>query len=141
MFKKMLFAAVVGLLTFTSCKKDPLDTTLLTTGKWKVTADTRNGVDQFITSKNCEKDNTWTFETLGFLTIDEGATKCSASDPQTYTAGRWSLSGTEQKKLIITEDKSNGYIETLDIIELTSTVLKITATTAGSTVVITLGKG
>ncbi len=141
MFKKKFFALTIALLIFSSCKKEALDNTaLLTSGKWRITADIDNGVDHFRTALNCEKDNTWQFETSGIITIDEGATKCSASDQQSYSIGRWLLSGTDQKKLIITEDTGSGSSTTLDIVELTSGILKITYTDAGHTYVITFVK-
>jgi hypothetical protein len=140
MFKKMFFAVIIALLTFSSCKKEPLNMTLLTTGKWKLTGQTENGRNVFNSNVNCESDDTWTFETSGVLKIDAGATKCHASDPQSYTAATWSLSGTEQKKLILVGNSSSASTELYDITELSSSTMKLTFTESGTTIVATFSK-
>jgi hypothetical protein len=43
------------------------------------------------TVKPCQKDNTYSFNANGSGTMDEGATKCSVSDPQTQPF-TWSFS-------------------------------------------------
>jgi hypothetical protein len=139
MLKKMLFTAFVALLAFTSCKKDSDNNfTLLTTGKWKIIAETENGKDIFSSNPNCEKDNLLIFETSGTLNYDEGATKCKASDPQTEIAGTWALSGSDQKKLVLTETSSSAV--TIDIIELSSSSMKWQSTEAGVVYTLTLTK-
>jgi hypothetical protein len=121
--KKITLLAFVALAALSSCKKD--DSTadnkaLLTSGKWKLTAETVKGVNTFTTKANCDKDNTWAFTTDGKLTLDEGATKCDPTDPQTET-GTWIFTDTEQKKMVITA----GFALPVDILELTTTTLKM----------------
>ena len=141
MFKTMFFTAIIALLTLSSCKKEALDDmTLLTTGKWKITAQTRNGVDVLNPVRNCEADDSWQFTASGNITIDNGATKCAASDPQTQAVGRWSLSGTAPKRFIIIEDTSPYNSSSYDIVELTGSVFKITYVETRDTYVSTFGK-
>ena len=97
-------------LTFNACKKSEETKTkkeLLTTGSWKMTAYTvspakdYNGdgtpdTDWFSFYYACEKDNTFTFKTDNSVIIDEGATKCGTTDPQTTTeANGWSLTNND----------------------------------------------
>jgi hypothetical protein len=125
--KKIILFAFAAIALLSSCKKDdatPDNTALITTGKWKMTAETTAGINTYATNLACEKDNTFAFATDGKVTFDEGATKCSAADPQS-TTGTWAFSGTEKKKIIITD---SGIAITCDISELTATSLKWTYT-------------
>ncbi len=124
--KNMLLLASAALITFASCKKEetliaaPDNQTFLTSGNWKMVAETTAGSDSYQNHEECETDNTFTFGTDGKATFDEGATKCDAADEQT-TTGSWAFSGTEKKKVILTE--TNFALE-IDIMELTSTTMK-----------------
>jgi triacylglycerol esterase/lipase EstA (alpha/beta hydrolase family) len=121
--KKIILFAFAAMAALSSCTKDDAaadNTALLTTGKWKITAETTAGVNTFTTKPACEKDNTFAFATDGKVAFDEGATKCDPTDPQTST-GTWAFSGTEKKKVILTE---SGFAITCDITELTATSLK-----------------
>ncbi len=124
--KNMLLLASAGLITFASCKKEETQTlapdnqTFLTSGKWKMVAETTAGTDSYPNHEECETDNTFAFGTDGKATFDEGSTKCDATAEQT-TTGRWAFSGTEKKKVILTE--TNFALE-IDIMELTSTTMK-----------------
>ena len=125
--KKIILFAFAAIALLNSCKKDdatPDNTALITTGKWKLTAETTASVNSYGNYLACEKDDTYAFATDGKVTIDEGATKCSASDPQT-TTGSWAFSGTEKKKVILT---AGGIAVNCDITELTTTSLKWTYT-------------
>jgi len=81
---KIITILFVSISLVSSCKKDDATTTktpiqLLKDGTWKLNNITVSGVP-FIDS--CEKDNTYVFgETK--VTLNEGATKCNSSDPQT----------------------------------------------------------
>ncbi len=121
--KKIILFSFAAIALLSSCKKDEAaadNTALITTGKWKLTAETTAGVNTFSSYDACEKDNTQAFATDGKMTIDEGATKCDPTDPQT-TVITWAFSGTEKKKIILTE---SGVAITFDIVELTATTLK-----------------
>ncbi|HEX8330452.1 MAG TPA: lipocalin family protein [Hymenobacter sp.] len=106
-----------------SCKKDdenkpaPTKTELLTAKGWRLT-DVKIGGQSiyslFITDA-CEKDNFIKFNSNKSATFDEGATKCSSSDPQTET-GRWEFT-TNETKLKLTDpygDVQEGEIATLN---------------------------
>lgn len=139
MFKKIFFAAIIMLYAFSSCKKEALDNaTLLTTGKWKITEQTENG--RAITFSACESDDTWTFLASGTGVFDQGSVKCSTSDPQT-AAFTWAFLGSEQKRMTIIENAgSNPSSTTLDILELTSSVFKVSLSSASSVTVIIFRK-
>ena len=136
LLKKISFLALIIIASLTACKKDSTSTdnaVLLTTGKWKLTAETTGTIDTYKNYGACEKDDTWTFGADGKLTLDEGATKCSASDPQT-SVGAWAFSGAEKKKLIIT---ASGFAVTVDIVTLDASTLKWSETDASTKIVTT----
>jgi hypothetical protein len=114
--------AFVAITTFACKKEDAVadNTTLITTGKWKTIAETTAGVDTYASKLACEKDNTWAFSTDGKISADEGATKCSPTDPQTETLA-WAFTGTDKKTAIVT---AGGIAITCAISELTTTTLK-----------------
>lgn len=124
--KNMLLLASAALITFASCKKEetliaaPDNQSFLTSGKWKMVAETTAGTDSYQNHEACETDNTFTFNANGKATFDEGTTKCDAADEQT-TTGSWAFSGTEKKKVILT---SVNFGLEIDIMELTSTTMK-----------------
>ncbi|HYG14623.1 MAG TPA: lipocalin family protein [Bacteroidia bacterium] len=127
---KLMVTALVALaVTAVSCKKDtdnnptpnkPAPATkpqMLTAKSWKMTSSVTNGVEWLWILPGCEKDNTVLFKTNGVATMDEGPTKCKATDPQTDN-GTWKFLNNETK-LVMDEDTS-------DIIKITpdSLVLK-----------------
>ncbi len=88
-------AAII--LIVPSCKKSdpaPLDVASTLQGKtWKLTAVTINPADNGVTDlystmETCGKDNTYHFNAGNVFIIDEEATKCDPSYPQTIT-GTW----------------------------------------------------
>src|ERR1041385_438692 len=82
---------ILGVLSLLpACQKDDNNqpssktkTQLITQGTWKFSAATVNGVDASGYLQSCQKDNIYTFVAAGTGTIDEGASKCNGSDPQT----------------------------------------------------------
>ena len=84
--KYMVFIAFPAflLLLCVSCKKDSdaSKTELLTSTRWLYQDVTRNGISIYASVQPCNRDNLFTFKTSGELTIDEGPTKCSPTDPQ-----------------------------------------------------------
>jgi hypothetical protein len=137
MFKKMFFAITVTLLTFTSCKKEVIDNmTLISTGKWKIVSQTENGAT--VPFSGCDNDDTWSFANSGVLTLDQGVVKCDPSDPQTLTLV-WAFVGSDQKKIILS-DGSNSSSASIDIIELTSTTLKLSSSNTSNVTITTLTK-
>jgi len=129
--KKILFyflflAPVTFLLT--SCEKDdPIvevqTNSELILGTWNITAATidppsfTTGSDLYATYDDCDKDDLLTFESGDVVKRDEGATKCSASDPQTIS-GTYAFNPDET---ILTH--------TLDGTTVSSTITSIDATT------------
>lgn len=103
---KYIIIASVICLGFLSCEKDdsnntPTKTALITQSAWKyddagADLDKNGSIDFSFTSQipPCVTDNTLTLRTDGTGTVDEGATKCDASDPQT-TAVTWSFANNE----------------------------------------------
>ena len=111
-------------------KEDAMPATnqkLLTTGNgWKLTAEILSPPFQGITDyyaelDPCEADNILKFSSKGTFSIDEGGTKCDASDPQTYITGTWSWNSNNTLIMSYTGAKEK---EELSIITLTSTMLK-----------------
>jgi len=102
--KNYVFALLsIGFIIF-SCNKDDNNgnddvkakTTLLTSATWKydtaaIDVDKNGTPDQALPAgyiENCEKDNTITFKSDSTGTLNEGATKCNSTDPQT-TSFKW----------------------------------------------------
>ncbi|ULQ51126.1 lipocalin family protein [Flavihumibacter fluvii] len=88
-----LFGLCTILLTtvLSSCSKEgnnaPTKTELLTKQMWKIEksgldADKNGTIDLLDTWEACELDNTFLFKPDGSGVFDEGATKCSVTDPQ-----------------------------------------------------------
>jgi Lipocalin-like domain len=121
--KKIILLALVAFATFSSCKKDDAadNAALLTTGKWKLIAETEAGKDTYTAKAACDKDDFISFTSDGKGVSDEGPLKCSASDPQT-TPFTWVFSNTEKTQLVVTQ---SGFPLTFTIIELTSSTLKM----------------
>jgi hypothetical protein len=129
-----LLLIMAGVLPFQACKKDENNTPktkteLITTGSWKMTAFTINPAIDFDldgdTESNlfdildgCAKDDFTTFKTNGTAEGNEGASKCDNADPQTYSLD-WSFASNETK-LNLDGDE-------YDLVELTATKLKISA--------------
>ena len=107
--KTLLFTCCIVLLFF-SCKKDNKSKTrteLLTNGSWHVTAYTvdpaidfdGDGTDEtnvFAVMDECIIDDRTTFFANGTGELDEGATKCSTTDPQTVPL-TWTFDQSEEK--------------------------------------------
>ncbi len=96
-FKVLAFTLLL-FISAASCKKSgsgpdtpaKSKTILLTQASWKIQsvgidADKNGVAETDVTSslQACQIDNIYTFKTDGTGTIDEGAVKCSAGDPQT----------------------------------------------------------
>ncbi|MGI4741031.1 MAG: hypothetical protein ACRYG7_38170 [Janthinobacterium lividum] len=137
---KKLILCLSAVAVLGACKKDS-DTTptptptasrtdLLTAKPWQASTVnlTLSGIpipsSQFITA--CQLDNTYKFNTDKTLVIDEGATKCNTTDPQT-TSGTWAFSNTDQTKvtLVVPGSVFNG---DFDIKTLSATTLQLNTT-------------
>ncbi|MFT4024154.1 MAG: hypothetical protein QM664_10270 [Flavihumibacter sp.] len=104
---KNLLVAVCAfpVLALSSCGKNDdkpkaSKTALLTEKSWKIISfiskDGTESVDIFKTAKPCEKDNVFLFKTDNTLVMEEGAIKCAADDPDSYS-GPWAFADNESK--------------------------------------------
>lgn len=142
--KTLAIFAVVSSIIIAACSKDDNNTpqsaeAMLTTNRWQLTAATATipgstiTFDAYDTIPACIKDNFYTFAAGGSATVDEGASKCDPSDPQT-TTGNWQLLNNNTQ--IKTIDPVTGQSTTLGIVALTSSklILQDTVTLSGITV-------
>ncbi len=96
MNKLILFAALcLSAVSFNSCDKTdeaaPTNTDYITKSPWKFDKAMSGGADVSGFLNACYKDNVMTFQVNGNGSLDEGATKCNAGDPQT-TNFTWNFS-------------------------------------------------
>lgn len=121
----LLSIALLTVITFSACKKDPPappTNTELISRNWKITAMTGTfpplpAVDLYAQLQACEKDNIIKVQSNGTYTLDEGATKCNPTDPQIVETGNWSFASNETKLTIMGE--------TFDIVSLSATTLTL----------------
>ncbi|QQS27941.1 MAG: DUF5004 domain-containing protein [Sphingobacteriales bacterium] len=123
--KKLLLILTVIMVLVSSCTEDKSNTELLTGTDWRITAWTVSpailGItDWYANMEPCEKDDSFSFNSDGSASIDEGASKCDPDDPQTET-GTWSFNSDETLLTII----ADGETQSWEIIDLTNKVLKI----------------
>ena len=132
-------AIAVLALSVTSCKKEVVLTPKdhLTTGSWKLIAETKNSTESYSAKEACDKDNFYSYSAAGKLVIDEGPTKCKATDPQTESFD-YTLSA--DNKTISEKDAALGITIDIAVLELTATSLKTQFTFFGTTFVSTYAK-
>lgn len=115
-FSKVLFIALIGLFTFSSCGDDDGDSLDITGDAWSLTS-LRTDIDGDGTleesAEDCDKDDLITFSDDGTWNSDEGATKCDPADPQTST-GTWELSS-DNSTFTITEGGLTTQSEVISI--------------------------
>ena len=86
---RLILFTVVSFLSFSiiGCNKNdnppPTNTDYIIKGSWKFDKAMSGGADVSGFLNTCYKDNTTTFQANGNGSLDEGATKCNAADPQT----------------------------------------------------------
>jgi hypothetical protein len=129
----------IGFIVF-SCNKDDDDkkddlstkTQLMTSATWKydtaaIDADKNGTPDQALpagTIENCEKDNVITFKSDSTGTLNEGATKCDPTDPQT-TSFKWWFK--DNGAVLYSPDPIFGGLSgDVKVIELSATKLRVT---------------
>jgi hypothetical protein len=130
---------VLAFLFITGCKKDSTPapaktkTQLLTQSTWKFSNATVGGSDVSAFLQTCQKDNTLTFAAAGTGTIDEGATKCNAADPQTNPF-MWNFQSSETV-LFVSATLFTGGSSTFTLVSLTETQLMVSqnVTVSGTT--------
>lgn len=135
--KKYVFALLsIGLIIF-SCNKDDDDDDdqskmkLITSATWKydtaaIDYDKDGKAETKIpagTISTCDLDNTITFKTDSTGTLDEGATRCSTSDPQSTTIKWWFK---DNESVLYSPDPIFGGLSgDAKILVLTSTKLQV----------------
>ena len=133
---------ITGLLLIAACQKSgtSIDAeATLTTGRWQLTGagviipGSSTTIDVFSQVPTCLSDNFYTFGADGTLTVDEGATKCDPSDPQTST-GNWKLLDNNTKLQGV--DITGASNTSTTVIQLDNNTLKLqdTTTYSGATV-------
>lgn len=137
-----LFLFVVAVIFIsTGCKKKHDDTPaktktqLITQGTWKFSSATSGGFDISGLLQSCQKDNTLTFQANGSGTIDEGASKCNAGDPQSNPF-TWNFANSENTLHVSTVLFSSGSND-FTIVSLTETQLVGSQVINSQTVVVT----
>ena len=145
---KKLLLLTLSLAALSACKKNndntpatPSNTDLLVAKSWRVTAQTYtvssavlNGGNPLTTdiyaayyATPCRADNFVTFNSNNTLVADEGALKCSPTDPQTKS-GTWSFNS-DKTKLTMVDPSQGGTPIPFDIITLSATTLHLRNTT------------
>ncbi|MFY7899276.1 MAG: hypothetical protein ACOVNY_03755 [Chitinophagaceae bacterium] len=127
---KLLFAvtAIFCVCIFSGCKKSATASgsnnkiSIITSKSWKITLFTASSnnvvvVDRLQGRPACELDNIIKFATNETFAVEEGATKCNTTDPNIYDTGTW--------KLESNETKFNFDGQLLDIVEISSSIIKL----------------
>jgi len=137
---KNFFLLALAAVSLSACKKDsdttPSRTDLLTTPKWRMTAETETltisqpggspgptVLDRHAGKTACERDNFHKFNVNNSWVIDEGPSKCLPSDPQTGTS-TWAFNS-DQTKLLIPSPSMPSVLSEVDILELTPSTLRL----------------
>lgn len=132
MNKNLSFLFLTGLVfSLFSCQKavtdnsdqQPTKTQLLTSASWKFKMATVGGSDVSGFLQACQKDNILTFQSNGNGTLDEGPSKCNASDPQNNPF-TWSFVSNETV-LHISAVLFTGGSSEFSIVSLTSATLVV----------------
>ncbi|SRR6266404_3007304 len=138
---KLLTSIVAILLLFfflSACKKSSpasakTKTELITQSSWKFDNAKVGGTDVSAFLQTCQKDNILVFASAGTGSLDEGATKCNSSDPQT-SSFTWNFASNETvlhvSTVLFTGGSSDFNIVTLNDTQL---VLSQNITVSGST--------
>jgi hypothetical protein len=127
-YGKFIIAILSSIIFFAACNKDSdnnntpkTNTDLLVQSAWKFDNAKVNGADVSSLIQGCQKDNTITFAAGGTGTLDEGATKCNSSDPQSNPF-TWNFATNETvlhvSATLFTGGSSDFHIETLNETQL-----------------------
>ena len=114
---------------------------MLTAKSWRITAIsatatiTADGISPITTSfdgyallTSCQKDNFAKYTIDKTIVADEGATKCSATDPQTQIY-KWSLNADETEMTVSGKVNGADHTEKVEILQLTPTTMQVRTTT------------
>jgi hypothetical protein len=113
----------------------PSKTYLISQSTWRFSTATVSGIDISSSLPACQRDNILRFMTNGTGTIDEGATKCNAGDPQTSNF-TWNFL-TSETQIFISSALFTGGSNTSTLVTLSATQLVVSQVINGQTVVVT----
>jgi hypothetical protein len=139
---KLPFLTLVALTTLAaSCKKDKTksNTELMALAPWKlIKAEFKTGTATTwtdITSSYapCEKDDNYIFSANGTYENNEGASKCSPSDPQIIETGNWGFADGETR--LYNQATGSSFRDTVSIELLNESNLVTQDKSSGSTTV------
>lgn len=129
--------SVLFFIGFSSCKKDSTPkskTDLLTQSSWQITKrETKTGAGAWVAvppSLPCSMDDYRTFRTNLSWDDNEGATKCSPSDPQISNTGSWSFLFNESQ-LYLSDVSGASSIFNIEQLDENTLVLSIVYTSGG----------
>lgn len=135
---KKLFTIIsfsIAIFFIGSCNKNdsppPSNTDHIIRAAWKFDKATSGGFDVSSFIDNCYKDNTITFTANGNGTMDEGASKCDASDPQTVNF-TWNFTN-NGSTLNVTGGIIAGQSGSFTVLTLNETAMVLEATINSST--------
>ena len=153
LFMNKNFLPVLALTLLTACDKNDSDTdtdtpdpktTLITSGAWKyetsgIDVDRNGSLDAPlpVALPACAIDNSFTLAPNGTGSVDEGATKCDPSLPQT-SAATWSFAD-NQTTLNLNGSGLFGVGGKFKLLELTATRLTLSKDTTAPGLPITVG--
>jgi len=142
--KKTILPLIGIIFLLNACSKQSLGdgsvgrTKYLTSGKWMIISSNaivaygppvgNQSVDLYAAMPVCKKDDLIFYNSNNSITADEGASKCSLTDPQQFPAGTWSLNDSET----VLTFTSNGSPISADILQLDSMALSFRYTTVNN---------
>lgn len=127
-FSLITFFVLSFTLLLVSCDKDKdpapkTKTQLLVQANWKFKTATANGGDVSILINDCQKDNLLSFSASGAGNVNEGASKCTVTDPNDIPF-TWSFASGETIINVSTPLFANGGTS-FTLISLTETDLVV----------------
>lgn len=150
-----VYAYTLGLcaaLTLASCTKEDSDQVaptpkltakeaMLTAKNWRITAisavatitaegfpPATTSFDAYAKLINCQRDNFAKYTVDKTIVVDEGATKCSTTDPQTQIF-KWLLNADETELTVSGKVNGADRTEKAELLQLTPTTMQVRTTT------------
>ncbi len=128
--RALLLAALLAGVTACENTNDPVPRSELLSGSgsktWKVISIKKDGSDRF--QGSCQADNLYIFHAGSSFELDEGAKKCSTTDPQKLS-GTWNLANST----ITIKQGSRSFMQ-MNIQSLSASRLVVTNQIGGETV-------
>lgn len=111
--RKVLLPVLIMLVFIEACDKDDDKSNkdyLIAKSCWSLSKAETQNIDSTWTDvtgflfKACDLDNCMNFKTDGKFIVDEGATKCTPTAPQTNNQGTWSMTPDEKQVVLIDQN-------------------------------------